>query len=75
MNNVEYFNFDYPNQYAHIYSEATRAALSRPGRGRRVIRFNVVKRDGKLTPVLFNLTLKQLREYEQMAESQGSKIW
>lgn len=75
MYNVPEYLFDYPNQYAHIYSEATRAALSRSGRGRRVVRFNIVKRDGKLTPVLFNLTLKQLKEYEKMAETQGSRIW
>lgn len=75
MKNVEYFKFDYPNQYAHIYAEATRAALNRPGRGRRVIRFNIVMRDGRLTPVITNITLKQLKAYEQMAEEQGSKIW
>lgn len=75
MYTVEPFTFDYPNQYAHIYTESTRASFKRPGKGRRVVRYNIVLRDGKLTPVLCNLTLKQLKQYQQMAEEQGSRIW
>jgi len=75
MKLVEPFVFDYPNQYAHIYTEATRAAFKRPGKGRRAVRYDIVKRDGELTIVIHNITLAELKAYQTMAETQGSRIW
>ena len=69
--------YNYENGYVHTYTEETIKTLNdrNRGRGRVRIRFDVCMRDGELTPVHRNITIKELEKIKKEIEKQGNKLW
>lgn len=70
-------NYDFENGYASIHTEETIARLNdrKRGSGRVKIRYDVIKRDGQMTIVHHDLTLRQLNEVRAEIERQGNQLW
>ena len=72
---MKWFEFDFENGYAAEHTEDTIKTMRLRKVGRPKIRFNIIKRDGKCTVVISNITFSELQTYRTMAEKQGNKIW
>lgn len=69
--------YDFENGYAAVHTEETVARLNdrRRGPGRVKIRYDVIKRDGKMTIVHHDLTCQQLKAVRAEIEKQDNKLW
>ncbi len=69
--------YDHERGYAAVYTEETVARINdrRRGPGRIKIRYDVIKRDGKLTIVHHDLTAKELKAVRAEIERQGNELW
>jgi uncharacterized beta-barrel protein YwiB (DUF1934 family) len=69
--------YDYPNGYAHGHTADTVKRLNDPkrGAGRVKVRYDVFLRDGNMTIVHSNLTLKELHAVDEEIKRQHNIMW
>ena len=67
--------YNYEKGYVHIHTEKTIKAINGKKQGRPKIRYNICLRDGKLTPIHENITIKELKEIEAEITKQGNKLY
>lgn len=69
--------YGFENGYAAVHTEETVARLNnhKRGPGRVKIRYDIIKRDGKMTVVHHGLTGQQLKAVRAEIEKQGNKLW